>query len=469
MKRVLFLSLVPLVFGCAEAVGDDAQATQALGPRLGAADSFDSADRSCRIVARNAARQTSGPGWTYRVTADVALEELDAGAVPGVLYTSNHGSRDWWNVAGEKTVGAGPGFQRYAFELSEHLPGPGNVSTTGLSRLAIQFVPYLQTEGGGRVFDHNRIDDPLGSYTLRGDEAFGLRDDPRACAENPADAVLQFKPDWSVEQLGSLRGGGRVAVVYDQNRLPLCRATHNGNPAWNLDVTVRFLPSGREETASVIRWRSTFGSQAEDVAAEFDIPTDTTRMHVWFKNSVYAASFCETWDSNFGDDFRFDVTPRTEPDWVGNFTTSISRATTAPCGDARPMGSSVSYDTWARQRATVASVCAEVYEPGVTDRGITDVFDAKLVYRWVGEDQWRQKEMTHDGLAGNNARYAADIRALDPFAYVFSGCPAVPYTVENGLMVATAEFYFEINGLRFGDGGRPFDARFLQYTSSSCP
>ncbi|OFZ21267.1 MAG: hypothetical protein A2X94_07375 [Bdellovibrionales bacterium GWB1_55_8] len=110
--------------------------------------------------------------------------------------------------------------------------------------------------------------------------------------------------------------------------------------------------------------------------------------------------------------------------WVGNFAVQIERGGySGPCEPASPLGNgTVSYDSWARQRATVKLVCFEVYRKDVTEyfRSFSDIdrYLGLRVYRIdggapSGDGRWGVSLV---GRRGNNAVYALDLSAFDPFS-----------------------------------------------------
>lgn len=470
MNRVV--ALLMLLVGCGEAVDSSSNARVADAPMLGAADGMDGADYGCQVVARQIRRTVEPPGfvtrcvdgtcsWAWRATVDVSDGALAEGASPGVLYQGM--DEVWREVDGLPIRGVNAGMTRYGFDVFEGLVGPGSTSTTGLANYRLNLIPFLRFPDGRRVFDHNRLSDAGVSYGLGAETDYALLDDPRVCADG-VDAVIRLGSDWGVEQLGELRGGSRVAVVYDSNRLSGCRATHNGNPAWMLDANVRF-DEVDVATSSVIAFPDSWGTDADDLPVFFDVPSDATSLELWFKAASYAGSFCESYDSNFGKNYRFDVTPLAQPDWVGNATVTVSRAASHPCESGVDLSGGFDYGTWARSRAAVASVCTEIYAAGVTDGQVGDVFDAKVEVRYAGTQDWVAVPMVFDQQVGNNVRYRASIRAMDPFPMYGGVCADVPVEHDDQQMWTTAELRFVVNGQAMGD---VYSGAFTQYVDLSC-
>ena len=288
------------------------EAVASTAPQLGKADSGDRADRSCQVVLRSAMRHADGPGyetdcsggdclyvWRGWVEVDQALA---ADASVRVLY---HRLDDptWWEVEASEESGAAPGYRRYGFALSEHLFGPGDEGAS------IELVAFLRDEQGNRLFDHNRFADDFSNTQLEPQSDY-FATDGGVC--QPLVGTLWFQDDWSETAHGTRRQGGYLEVHYDLDRLPTCRGTHNGHPAWDMVAFVRFMPAGQLVSGSVRRFISNNGiptNEAEEVALVVPIPEGATSAELWFQNFSGAGSTCEAWDSNYGDNYVFDVWP----------------------------------------------------------------------------------------------------------------------------------------------------------------
>lgn len=124
--------------------------------------------------------------------------------------------------------------------------------------------------------------------------------------------TLFFNEDFSEYRYGELRQGGTLDVHFDLDRLPACRGTHNGYPAWDLVGHARFLPGGQLAEGSVRELLSDNGrptNQAQERLWSMAIPADATAVELWFHNFTGAGSSCEAWDSDWGANYRFDIWP----------------------------------------------------------------------------------------------------------------------------------------------------------------
>jgi hypothetical protein len=137
-------------------------------------------------------------------------------------------------------------------------------------------------------------------------------------AETVPPTTLSFAADWSETASGPLVAGGRLALDYDAARLPRCRASHNGNPGWQITASVRFLPADTVVERGIMDYAQTatgpdYYSWVHTVP-EVEIPAGTTAVEVWFMNGSGFDNPCTDWDSDFGRNYRFAVA---NPETVG--------------------------------------------------------------------------------------------------------------------------------------------------------
>lgn len=479
-SRLLF---VPLAASFAVACGPLAEPGEAEvpGPLYGVDGSVDSSDRACHVVLRSVTRGLSADGtrFVWRGELDLSLAAVSEGLSPEVLYLSST-QTGWRSVpASLASEGDAPaGFARYTFALEHGLPTPG-MSGTSLSRARIELIPYVTLAEGGRLFDHNRQSDPLSNYALDANNGFSIGEDAAACAgRSPRPelepTVLRFHPDFTHEASGPLFAGHALELHYALERLPDCRGTHNGHPAWSLEAHARFLPSGAEVEGEVRAFESDRGvptTVARSVPLRMDIPEGTERVELWFSNATGAGSGCLAYDSRFGENYSFLV--HRAPEWMGNTSVKITRAGGHPCGgsDAAALSAGFSYGTWARQRSVFGNACLEVYAPGQSDADHPElwrVFDARAYYRFSPSEPFRLVHLGFVDRAGNNARFALDLARLDPFRHV--ACPEVPVTIGPQYREARMEFLFFVNGRWLGQAdGQPFVGTYEDYANPSCP
>ena len=133
--------------------------------------------------------------------------------------------------------------------------------------------------------------------------------DGKSTSTGPTVAV-DFGSDWSEKPQGQLVAGGKLKLNYDIGRLSDLRNTHNGYPAWGITAYVKFEPSGKTSEGPVMSFKSNLGHPTNEPVGQaltVDIPAGTTGVQVWFKNWSGADSPREAYDSNYGNNYRFDV------------------------------------------------------------------------------------------------------------------------------------------------------------------
>ncbi|MDI6104287.1 DUF6209 family protein [Actinoplanes sp. NEAU-A12] len=117
----------------------------------------------------------------------------------------------------------------------------------------------------------------------------------RYTIEQPA--LVSFRADWSEELTGQVRKNRALTVRYDIARLPQCRETYNGMPAWSIDVFYR-LDGGpvRSEPLTDPSGRAT--------PTNIDLSPTTGRVEIWFR--VHGQrSGCTAYDSDNGRNYVF--------------------------------------------------------------------------------------------------------------------------------------------------------------------
>lgn len=450
----------------------------------------DSADQACNVVLRTMTRRTNDHGgyledsqyrWLWFATIDVSAAAVAEGAVPALLYQVGS-DRNWYSIDAT-LVTSGPTYSRY--EAAPGLIHEG-ISGTGITRTHILAIPYLRLAGGGRLFDHNRVRDPGASYdlswsngelTIQDDAAICPLPAPPSVLNASHTATLAFALDGSVTQSGALLAGSELRVDYDIGRLPTCRNTHNGFPAWDLVAHARFLPSGATVQGSVRAFWASFGvptAQGYSVPFQTHIPAGTTSVELWFENTSGAGSQCVAWDSVGGENYRYSTLPPVG--WIGEPSVIFSRSLFG-CDGGSALSTEFHFDTWVRQRAAVKNICFQVWQPGTTDRDNPNLWreiNVEAHYRFSPDQPWRSTFVGQLDRVGNNARYRFDANALDPFRWG-APCENTPTTVtaDGQYDRARMELYFTANGVILSaPGDQPFIGLFDDYRgtlSGRCP
>jgi hypothetical protein len=269
-------------------------------------------------------------------------------------------------------------------------------------------------------------------------------------------AVARFAPDGSFHLEGTPIQGGKLDIEYDITRLPTCRDTKYGLPAWSILARYR-LPSGQTGYIPVTSGHGTLEL------------TEGGQLELWFENQGYFG--CRAYDSRYGQNYPIavDDDPRA-PAWLGNAAYVIDRMTCdGPCDQSRrPLADGFTYGTYARQRAALRAIYFDVWKPGVTDFDNPELWkelDVQVHYRFRNRGSYQTKPVSFFRRVGNDARYALPMAELDPLgSYVSpsdpSQCPDADLTLaSDGVYVASlVEFYFTVNGvvLRRGDNASFF-------------
>ena len=110
-------------------------------------------------------------------------------------------------------------------------------------------------------------------------------------------ATVRFLSNWSQHQIGNIQAGELLQIEYDPQRLPRCRSSRYGQPAWSIAAYLRFHPGGQEQSGLVVP-----GSQPWEIT----VPNDAKKIEMWFDNTD--ESGCITWDSRYGQNYWFEVT-----------------------------------------------------------------------------------------------------------------------------------------------------------------
>ena len=275
----------------------------------------DYADTICQVVLRHTyinfesslgpqTNCSSGTCWVVvTVTFDLAMSQSLAQSEAFVLY-QGEGSATWQQSAqAEPVFGAPVGFRRYQVVLQwdTFTDGPGNTN--------VSLIPFIQTVGGARLFDHNRVADPTGSYVLTPLENWTIDDDPSACPGTPPVTTLSltFPTDWNNTQAGTLAPNGKLDVSYDVYRIPqTLDCTTDGVDAFATSGFVQFQPSGQILSELATGPQDPTTLKVSSLPLEFDVPAGTTSASLWFESG----SDCNGgpfWDSNYGQNYDYSA------------------------------------------------------------------------------------------------------------------------------------------------------------------
>jgi hypothetical protein len=275
----------------------------------------DSADTSCQVVLRDTFMSfegrlgpetdcSSGTCWVIVwATIDVAMTESLDGAQVYVFYQGGNSTTWQQSAAAEPLLGAPVGYRRYQVALNV------NTFLSGNGAGDMQLIPYIQTTAGARLFDHNRVADPLGAYQLVPSDNWTIADDATACpgATPPATLWLTFATGWTNITAGSLVPGGKLDVTYDIYRMPqTLGCTTDGVDAFATTGYVQFQPSGQVLGELLSGPFDSTTGQYDSLPLEFDVPAGTTSAALWFEGSSDCAGGT-AWDSNYGQNYVYNA------------------------------------------------------------------------------------------------------------------------------------------------------------------
>lgn len=134
----------------------------------------------------------------------------------------------------------------------------------------------------------------------RGD-ALPPADDLSTLLQGESEAVptLLFLPGWTQRiDNGPLLAGQPAKISYFAGRMPTCRGTHNGYPAWMISAFYRALP---DLTVRELQ----LGHDEGQLTRPLTLPQGTRELELWFRTTNISG--CEEWDSVFGANYRFPV------------------------------------------------------------------------------------------------------------------------------------------------------------------
>ena len=123
-------------------------------------------------------------------------------------------------------------------------------------------------------------------------------DGESVAADSAPTPTLSFAADWSVTQSAPVVAGAAAVIHYDPARLPNCRATYHGFPAWG--ITVYYAVDGGQAFYAPV---TTFtNGRVIAVDASILVPPGHD-LAVWFEASDEYG--CTQWDSSYGNNFHF--------------------------------------------------------------------------------------------------------------------------------------------------------------------
>jgi hypothetical protein len=279
VKKTLILTVVIAACGRAPVVSSGIHAQ---------ASAVESTDSACQVVLRRAGPDGDGTVCTntgcffqWQADVDIAWTSVDGGNTALLQYKLDNDS--WQALSGTAGDGTASPYQHVHFQFIA-MSGPNRHGKLAVRALAL-------TPSGDRLVDHNR-----GQVTLSADNGYASGDTTACTGQTDAKATISFPQSGPPTLTGTLAASGQLHVDYDLDRLTTCRGTHNGYPAWDIDATVRFLPSDVRVTQGL-----------RSYPLDTWVPEGTTAVELWFRNYTGGDGHCEAWDSNGGQNYRFEM------------------------------------------------------------------------------------------------------------------------------------------------------------------
>jgi hypothetical protein len=122
-------------------------------------------------------------------------------------------------------------------------------------------------------------------------------------------AAVDFDAGSAPRITGELQAGGPLVVRYASNRSPYQHESAEGQ-AWGVQAFVEFKPGGERHTAPAIAFREEAGRLAgapQSVPLLISVPKSATSVALFFKQWTGADRPQEVWDSNWGQNYVFEV------------------------------------------------------------------------------------------------------------------------------------------------------------------
>ncbi|MBV9082514.1 MAG: hypothetical protein JOZ62_07565 [Acidobacteriaceae bacterium] len=128
-------------------------------------------------------------------------------------------------------------------------------------------------------------------------------------ASDTSSAVIRFAKDWQEFLEGGIRPSGELRIDYDPERLTTCHTNWHGADIWNIRAYVRFHPGGQLFEGSVLKELRNGGLvyAHRPQPLPVTVPDDAVQVEIWFHTWYQLSSFCEAWDSRFGQNYWFEV------------------------------------------------------------------------------------------------------------------------------------------------------------------
>lgn len=200
------------------------------------------------------------------------------------------GGKPGWNIAGYYAENGG---EAHAFEVTK-------VSTDDKSgRVAADAT--IKPSQGGDLAIWFQVTNRWGCSEF--DSQFGQNFHFEVKGTKPSPEVsgeIAFGKEGEPKVTGTLKGGAKVKITYDQERLDGCYLSLRGNPAWSI---TGFAKSNDQEPRRFETGLSN-GSRRQATSAILELPS-SGKLSLWFEGTN--KDRCSEFDSNDGANYAFDV------------------------------------------------------------------------------------------------------------------------------------------------------------------
>lgn len=261
--------------------------------------------------------------------------------------------------------------------------------------------------------------------------------------------TIEFQAGGRQTQSDFVRQGQPLTIKYDPQRTTGCRGHHDGMPAWDIFANVRFAPSGEVFQGPLVQHYNPEGSGGifdppRPIPFAVNVPADATEAEIWFLNRN--AFGCMAWDSQFGNNYRFEVAQAgpAQPvmfrtgaerslEMVNVFRADVSKTQrTFGSGPGSELETHLSLKAWVRNVAYQKNVWIDLHVFDPND----NLVSAQTL------------TLSYSGAAGGNG----DFFTLDQ--EVFQGSGGVPGSVWPRADARRLQYrlYYEVNGHIFTDG-----------------
>jgi hypothetical protein len=118
-----------------------------------------------------------------------------------------------------------------------------------------------------------------------------------------------FKGDFQLDVSGEIKSGSEVAILFDAERLPFERSQdEKGKSAWTISAFSQFAPGGEISKVDLLPEKPRKKTDETTLLkGVLSVPSGSEEAIIWFLNTGKTGN--EYYDSDFGKNYRFSVSP----------------------------------------------------------------------------------------------------------------------------------------------------------------